>query len=84
MSDRKYEDLTRLIVHAVNNPVVSDPHAPLLPLPGSPHLDSAAGSWVGGEVVYGPSNALVKVLGEPDYAFASFPLEDDFITHLAS
>ena len=49
VADRKDDDLLRLVVHAVDDPVVSDSYALFFPLPRPTHLDSVAGSGIFGK-----------------------------------
>lgn len=56
MSDREYDDFSRFVVHAVDDTLAPDPHAPFLLLARSPHLNGAAGLGVFGKVAYGPTD----------------------------
>lgn len=53
MSDCEYKNLPRLVVHAVDDAVVSDPHAPIFEVSRSAHLGGSAGSGVFGESTNG-------------------------------
>lgn len=65
MPDRKNDNFARLVIHAVNDSVVSDANAPFFEVPRTPHLFRATGPWIFCKLVYRFSDAPVNVFGEP-------------------
>jgi hypothetical protein len=60
----KNNDLSRVVVHTVDDPVVTHSYAPIFLLPCPPYLDGAAGSGIFGEIGDGPADSFVDAFGE--------------------